>query len=74
MEYNNNDILSVTYRDISPDVQFAVSFKKDLLDGYYAYDIDLVRNNVIALDLLLYGESGGSGYNSKRFTDIGQNT
>ena len=51
VECKSDDALSVTYRNISPDVQFAISFKKDL-DGYYAYDIDLVRNNSIALDVL----------------------
>ena len=72
VEYKNDDILSVVYRDVGYDTngnpiskQLDFNFKSDLPDGFYTYDFDVDRNNDVSMNVYLYGECGKSGYNSK---------
>ena len=56
----------VTYRTAGNDIQLVFAFKSDLVDGIYTYDFDMRRSgSVVGCDIYLYGECGGSGYDSK---------
>ena len=59
-------ILSTVYRKVGNDVQLVINLKRDLPNGFYAYDMDITRtsNTSKGVDVLLYGECGGSGYNA----------
>ena len=63
---DSSKVLSVVYRTIGSDIQLVFNFKSDLEDGVYAYDFHIDRGgDTKGVDLLLYRECGGSGYNSK---------
>ena len=67
VEYKSDDVLSVTYRKVTPDTQLIFSFKNDLPDGVYAYNFDVRKNSTSNNGLLIYllGKCGGSGYDCK---------
>ena len=58
-------VLSTVYRKVGNDVQLVINLKNDLPNGFYAYDMDITRTGNITrgVDILLYGECGGSGFN-----------
>ena len=55
-------ILNTVYRKVGNDIQLAINLKHDLPDGFYVYDMDITRtsNTTREVDVLLYGECGGS--------------
>ena len=65
-EVDDRIVLSIAYRGVRNDVQLVINFKRDLPNGFYAYDMDIMRSSVTSsgVNILLYGECGGSGYNS----------
>ena len=65
VEYKNDHVLSLVYRDVTPNKQLVFNFKNDLPNGFYTYDFDIDKNNDVAMDVLLYGECGGSGFDCK---------
>ena len=67
VKYKSDDVLSVTYRKVTPDTQLIFSFKNDLPDGVYAYNFDVRKNSTLNNGVLIYllGECGGSGYDCK---------
>ena len=67
VEYKNDDVQSITYRKVGNDKQLIFSFKNDLPNGFYVYDFEIRKNgnDTTVLDVYLYGECGGSGYDSK---------
>ena len=65
-ESDDTIILSTVYRKVGNNVQLVINLKHDLPNGFYAYDMDITRtgNTSKGVDVLLYGECGGSGYDA----------
>ena len=65
-ESDDTIILSTVYRKVGNNVQLVINLKRDLPNGFYAYDMDITRtsNTSKGVDVLLYGECGGAGYNA----------
>ena len=65
-DVDDSKVLRVVYRTVGNDIQLGLYFKSDLGDGVYAYDFDIDRGgDRKGVNVLLYGECWGSGYNSK---------
>ena len=67
IEYMSDNILSITYRKVNSDTQLVFSFKNDLPDGFYVYDWDIRKNATPGkgVNIYLWGECGGSGFDCK---------
>ena len=63
---DDSKVQTTVYRVVGNDVQLGFYFKSDLEDGVYSFDFDTFRSgSTTGCDILLYGECGGSGYDSK---------
>ena len=67
VEYKDDSVLMIVWRKVGANKQLEFIFKDDLPNGFYTYDFDIQRNGSDGkgLDILLYGECGGAGYDSK---------
>ena len=76
MEYKSDNVLSIIYRKVDPNMQLIFSFKNDLPDWFYAYDWDIRKNATPGkgVNIYLCGECRGPVMTVSLFTGIGVQT
>ena len=65
VEYKSSNVSSVNYVKVGQDLKLTFHFNNDLPEGYYSYDFDLCKSTTTSMEMFLYGEAGGSGFDCK---------
>ena len=64
VEHKDSTLNNVLLRKVGNDTQLTINFKEDLEHGIYSYELDISSDHTSGFDIFMYGECGGTGFNS----------